>query len=291
MTNFINRMSNKRKRLIAIPLSILLVFLIGILDYQTGYELSFFIFYIFPVSLAAWFVGLSFGLFISLASLLIWLYADNASGHTYSEPWIQHWNGGVRLTFFIMFTYLLAQLKKRFNFEKNWARTDNLTGALNGRGFRDKLEFTLPFAARTKTSFAIAFIDLDNFKKVNDTMGHAVGDLILKRTVATMKKHLRETDYLGRMGGDEFIIFLPATDESGAQIVLKNMREKLLEEAINENWHIGYSIGVLTLNPNDTPVPHYQDLVNYADKLMYNVKNSGKNNIIFKDYKADNRVP
>lgn len=277
-------LSDQQKRNFLIFLSIASVFLVGFIDYTTGYEISLFIFYAFPIALGAWFIGRNFGLFLSVLAIAVWFYADIKSGHRYSEDWILHWNGGVRLAFFIIDAYVLSALKKRLDFEKEWARVDGLTGALNGRGFRDRLDTLFPFAARTKSPFALAFIDLDNFKRINDTKGHEMGDLILQRSVNTMKKNLRGTDFIGRMGGDEFAIFLPATDAKGAKSVLETLRQKLLLQVGAEGWGIGYSIGAVTFDPNQSDTPHYTEVINRADKLMYTIKHGGKNDIVIAEF-------
>jgi diguanylate cyclase (GGDEF)-like protein len=87
------------------------------------------------------------------------------------------------------------------------------------------------------------------------------------------------------MGGDEFAIFLPATDEKGAEKVLKNMRQKLLDQVAAEEWGIGYSIGAVTLDPKLNEVPSHAEVILQADHLMYDIKKSGKNNLTVKQYK------
>ena len=270
------RVLNKKPVLVMI-LATLIVGLLGYFDFISGYEMSFFIFYIFPVAMAAWYVGLKTGLSISILSLMVWVAADKATGHVYSAEWIQFWNASSRMIFFMVSTYLIATLKDRYDAEKNMARIDGLTGALNGRAFRERLEWQFPIAARSKSPLALAVIDLDNFKKVNDTMGHAMGDAVLQTISKVILENLRTTDSFGRMGGDEFALFFPATDDKGAKIKLDEMLKELQSAMLEKNWPVGFSIGAVTIKSSERTMPRYQDALLAADKLMYDVKHGGKN--------------
>jgi len=200
ISKYTSSLTEPQTKKMAMAASMALVFLVGFTDYKTGYEISFFIFYALPISISAWFVSRNFGVFISLLAISVWFYADIKSGHRYSEDWILHWNGGVRLAFFMINAYVLSALKKQLDFEKNWARVDGLTSALNGRGFRDRLEDMFPFYVRTKSPFALAFIDLNHFKKVNDKFCHLVGDETLIKVTQIVQEGIRSTDALFRYG-------------------------------------------------------------------------------------------
>ncbi len=263
--------------LFIVVLAVCLVLTLGYIDFMSGFEMSFFIFYIFPVAMAAWYLGLGAGLVISLLSVAVWLIADKATGHVYSAEWIQHWNAGTRLVFFVISTYLIATLKKRYDIEKNAARVDGLTGALNGRAFRERLEWQFALSSRTKSPMALAVIDLDNFKMINDTMGHAAGDQVLQNIASVILKNLRNTDSFGRMGGDEFALFFPATDEKGARAKLNDLLKELQNAMTQKGWAVGFSIGAVAINAGDKEIPNYQDALKSADVLMYDVKKGGKN--------------
>ena len=131
-------------------------------------------------------------------------------------------------------------------------------------------------SVRYKRPFTIAFIDVDNFKTINDTFGHTTGDTVLRIIAMNIKAHVRKTDIVARVGGDEFVVLLPETNAQNAPIVISNMQRELLK-GMNENgWSITFSIGVLTLS---TPQLSVDEMVGRADQLMYRVKNGGKNNI------------
>jgi diguanylate cyclase (GGDEF)-like protein len=129
---------------------------------------------------------------------------------------------------------------------------------------------------RYQRDFTLAFIDVDNFKNINDTFGHSEGDTVLRAIATKIKSHLRKTDIIARVGGDEFVVLLPETDAQTAPVVVSNMQRALLKEMAENGWSITFSIGVLTLT---APQISVDEMLRRADQLMYVVKNGGKNNI------------
>jgi diguanylate cyclase (GGDEF)-like protein len=129
---------------------------------------------------------------------------------------------------------------------------------------------------RYKHSLTLAYIDLDNFKQVNDRFGHSTGDLLLKLIVEIASQNIRNTDLFGRMGGDEFVLLLPETNYQAARIVLTRVQQDLLKTMTERSWPVGFSIGAITFinQPNSS-----EAMLERVDKLMYQVKNSGKNRI------------
>ena len=272
---------NKRTRFQLTVLSLVLLATVGALDYLTGYELSFSVFYLIPVAISAWYAGIHTGLVICVICAATWFLVDHVSGRQYSHFAIPFWNAGVRLGFFIIVASLLDRLHVALKFQTLHARQDGLTGILNNRAFRDHCHSISLLASRHGHSMVLGYIDLDNFKKVNDTAGHNVGDIILKSVANTLTGRLRETDLAGRLGGDEFAVLLPETDLASARIIFTQLREKLVQLASDQDWPIGFSIGVAVFNP---PPAKPEDCVHFADELMYKVKKSGKNNILFGEY-------
>ena len=182
---------------------------IGIVDFLSGYELAFSLFYVIPISLLTWYTSRSLGIVASLASALVWLGADITSGHPYSHPLIPIWNILIRLAFFVLFTVLLSAIRSAGERERELARMDYLTGAVNSRLFYEMAQMEIERLQRYGHPFTLAYIDLDNFKSVNDQFGHSMGDQVLRTVVTTARKHLRVTDVVARLGGDEFALLLP----------------------------------------------------------------------------------
>jgi diguanylate cyclase (GGDEF)-like protein len=254
---------------------------IGIVDFLSGYELAFSLFYVIPISLLTWYTSRSLGIVASLASALVWLGADITSGHPYSHPLIPIWNILIRLAFFVLFTVLLSAIRSAGERERELARMDYLTGAVNSRLFYEMAHMEIERLQRYGHPFTLAYIDLDNFKSVNDQFGHSMGDQVLRTVVTTARKHLRVTDVVARLGGDEFALLLPETRQESAHVALSKIRGYLLEEMRQSNWPITFSIGVVTCSsaPETT-----DELVKIADELMFSVKHNGKNAIKYSTY-------
>lgn len=258
-----------------------LIVLIGIVDFLTGPEIGFSVFYVLPIALVTWLTSRQLGLIVSLASALVWLWADVAAGQPFSHPFISIWNTLIRLAFFMIITLLLWALKRAMEHERESARIDNLTGAVNSRLFYDLVQMEINRFQRYEHPFTIAYIDLDNFKAVNDQFGHLVGDQVLCIVVSSARKYLRKTDVVARLGGDEFALLLPETNEESARVALSKIQDGLLEEMQLGNWPITFSIGVITCSA----APHTaEDVVRMADELMYSVKRDSKNAIKYTTY-------
>jgi diguanylate cyclase (GGDEF)-like protein len=264
--------------------SFVLVAIIGLIDYLTGYELAFSIFYAIPIGVTSWYVGNRSGVAVCIVSGLTWLAVDFTSGHPYSHPAIPFWNMGVRLAFFIVIARLLARLRTALELQSAWAQQDGLTGIMNARAFRRQCRFVTKLAARHKHTIALGYLDLDGFKGVNDTLGHGVGDHILTAVAGELASRLRASDFVGRLGGDEFAVLLSETDAAGARILFGRMREQLLDLAARNGWPIGFSIGVAVFHP---PPADVDDALRCADELMYRVKSTGKNNILIEEYPGE----
>jgi predicted signal transduction protein with EAL and GGDEF domain len=181
---------------------IALILCLGAFDLWTGPELSFSIFYLLPIYLAVWLLDKWPGMLISIVSAVTWLVADSMAGHTYSHPLIPYWNAAVRLSFFLVTMYLLAQLKERLETEETLAQTDPLTRLTNGKHFYRLAEVEIARARTAGLPLTIAYIDVDDFKGVNDRLGHHVGDRLLCLIASTLQRHIRRSDIVARVGGD-----------------------------------------------------------------------------------------
>ena len=126
--------------------------------------------------------------------MIAWLGVDIASGHDYSAPLIPFWNALVRLGFFILVAVLLASVRAHLRNEESLARIDGLTGVMTGRAFRYSPAEVIGLAARNGNPFVLVYVDLDDFKKVNDTRGHAEGDRTLKTIASALTQSVRRTE-------------------------------------------------------------------------------------------------
>jgi diguanylate cyclase (GGDEF)-like protein len=168
------------------------------------------------------------------------------------------------------------QLKNALQREQEISRTDTLTKLPNRRAFYETLEAERVRSLRYHHPLTVAYVDLDNFKKVNDSLGHAEGDEVLISVAATLRTNLRASDFVARIGGDEFAIALPQTDARCSETVLKKLQVSLLEAMASRNSGVTFSIGAVNfMEPRDS----LDTLVQIADGIMYGVKTRGKNGV------------
>jgi diguanylate cyclase (GGDEF)-like protein len=265
----------------------LLVVIISVAEYLVGYEITTSTFFLIPIALATWYGSYRQGVYFAFICALIWLLVDTVvEVHPYSHPLIPYWNTGVRLGLFLITTAFLTQLKSQLNSERSLSRTDSLTGVMNGRGFAEVAEIMFELGARHGRPTCLAYIDLDNFKRVNDDLGHNVGDKVLQTVGEVLLKSVRKSDLVCRLGGDEFAVVLPETSEAGAKSAFNKLRKNLALAMQKNNWIVGFSIGVISY---DSPPSNFDEAIKLADAMMYQVKKSGKNNILFEHYPPDKK--
>lgn len=255
-------------------LGLTLVLIIGLADYWAGPEVSFSLFYFAPVALMTWYGNRWLGLITALASGVTWSASDMLAGAVYTRSFVPYWNTGMRLGILIITLMLLAELQGKLLLAERMAVTDSLTSALNKRGFELVGELEVARAERTNAPLTTAYMDLDNFKLVNDEFGHSEGDKVLQRIVSVMRANLRQTDIVARLGGDEFAVLLPDTDKDTAYGVMTRLQDALLNAMTENRFPVTFSIGVITFVH---PPASVEAMIQTADRLMYVVKRSGKN--------------
>ncbi len=164
-------------------------------------------------------------------------------------------------------------------------RHDQLTGTGNRIGASEVIETKLEELRRYKTKLALLFIDVDNFKVINDTFGHETGDRVLSNICSAVKGSIRNIDYLGRWGGEEFVVVTPYIEHKDILTVAERIRMSVQKEIVLNGQFIinsTVSIGVAYAGDTDT----VSSLVARADSLMYQSKNDGKNRITIEPFQA-----
>jgi len=160
---------------------------------------------------------------------------------------------------------------------RHLAITDQLTSLFNHSFFYIRLEGEFERAVRYDSSLSLILMDIDDFKRINDTYGHRIGDMVLRETSAVIKNSVRKIDVVARYGGEEIAVLLPQTSLSGAlgeaERIRLNIENQIFSEDLDEV--ITVSLGVSTYSFDNTKRP--EDLVNFADKALYEAKDAGKN--------------
>lgn len=266
----------KRPKYLVLPAVLALVALLGIADYITGIELSFSIFYLIPISLTVVLVDFQYAVIISVCSALSWYLADFYSGHTYGHFLVAIWNTLMILGYFMLHSFFLNKLLVLYGAMRVGAMTDPLTRAVNTRYFYELFERETGRARRTGSPFTLAYLDLDNFKAMNDTHGHQTGDRILLAIADSIRNKIRGTDVFARMGGDEFAALFPDSDYETSNALLHRIHEQVNSEMLANNWQVTMSVGAITYYRFDAST---HDMIKQADELMYGVKKKEKNNI------------
>ncbi len=266
----------KYKKILLFLFSLIIILSLSLLQYRSGPELIFSLFYVFPIILLSWKVGIWSGIIISFICSSLMLYADKKAPYQYSSFIIPYLNNLFRLIIFLIITYIISELKIALERQKDLARIDPLTAIANSRAFYEAAGMEFQKARRLGFPISVIYMDLDNFKEINDTLGHSSGDYLLKLTAGAIVKNIRTIDVAARLGGDEFGILLTQTGPEPAYTVankLKEMMHKLMKEY---NWPVTLSMGVVTFLKTPESV---DEMMKKADHMMYSAKYNGKNNI------------
>jgi diguanylate cyclase (GGDEF)-like protein len=256
--------------------SSIVVLLVGVVDILTGPEISLGIFYLLPVAFVAWFTGRWNGILYAIVSVLIERIAISLGGTTYSHFLAPYWNTTASLLLFLVVVYLLTEYKDRAEREEILARTDPLTEVANSRYLYTLAEMEIERLSRYEHPFTVAYMDIDNFKEINDKFGRKAGDELLCLVASTMQNNLRITDTVARLGGDEFIILLPETKGDNALTIFFRLRQLLMAALHARGWEVTFSVGAITFV---SPPMSVDSMIKAVDSLMYEVKTSGKDRI------------
>lgn len=258
--------------LIFAVLSLILVLFIGSIDYLTGYDINISYLYLLPIFLAAWFSWRYAALSIAISIG----FADELMNFIALEPRsaIDMWNAAVKIIFYVTSVYVLLALKAALEGEKKLSGEDPLTGLVNSRRFYEIGNAEIQRSLRYRHPFSIAYMDIDDFKSVNDSLGHHAGDEFLRAIAEKMKNTVRRNDTIARLGGDEFAVLFPETGADSVKAAVGRLRDGLLNMKMPDKGPMVFSIGVIT----DAGRPcAFDDIIKASDRLMYESKRSGKN--------------
>jgi diguanylate cyclase (GGDEF)-like protein len=256
---------------------LLLLSVVGGIDAVTS-EIGVAVFYLLPVVFAAWFISRWSGWVTAALSAVLWLYFDVTTGRPYANPAAPWWNMLVHFGFFAITLFLVDRLRLGQARERELALTDPLTGIANTRGFRERAEPLLAQARRHAAPVTLAYIDLDRFKAVNDALGHAEGDEVLRPVAAVLRGRLRASDLYARIGGDEFVVLLSDAGQAEAAPVLGELSDAL--KGATERWPVDQTIGAVVFQ---RAPDHLDDMLRAADALMYEGKREGRGRVLVRE--------
>jgi diguanylate cyclase (GGDEF)-like protein len=274
---------------LALTVSLILsIPLLGAADYATGPDFGFSLLYLVPVTILAWRLDARLAIATAVLAAGSWLAAD-APYHGLTP--VSVWNGFTRLAMYVALAGLTGRvradrdrvatlntrLSRLLEEEQQLARTDALTGLANSRSFRESLHRAIARNRRDRSPLAVACFDLDNFKMVNDTQGHAAGDRALRAAADALTRVARTADVAARIGGDEFAVLLHDCDEAGARAVAGRMLEEVASVMERISAGLGVSVGVACFaEPPDDPGA----TIGAADRALYQAKSQGKGQMV-----------
>lgn len=277
----LTRLPGRAQLFVAWIVALALFAVLGLLRHSTSVEYSFASAAIVPVFLVAWTGGLRHGLAASLLAASMWVVTELLSGYEYSGFWVPVLNGLIRLASYWFVCYLTCRVRTLLNREVELSTHDELTSLLNRRAFLEAGEAEASRAQRYSRPLAVVFLDLDDFKKLNDSHGHCIGDAALQAVAASLGKTLRATDTLARLGGDEFAVILPEIDAVSA-LETGNKIASAVADALRNYPPVSASIGIAWFEKGERDFPA---MLKVADALMYEKKDEGKGGLRMQEFR------
>ncbi len=266
--------SNQNGRVLVV--SVLMLLAIAGVDYLTGVEARVYPLYYLPIALSSWRVSRRVGLLFASLSTVLWFLAMSVAGPNWT-PALYALNTTTQLISFVMISLLVSTIAIRLARERELSQTDGLTGLRNARAFRETGEFVVSSSQRSGRTFTLAYLDLDNFKQLNDKLGHEVGDQALICVANILKEQTRKSDLVARLGGDEFVLLLPETPDPAATALLDGISSVIASDMAKRGWPVTASIGafVFSLPPDSLSLA-----IEKADAVMYRAKRAGRNRVV-----------
>ena len=240
------------------------------------------IFYILPILLASWYGSRKSGLILTISIYLLLTILKFSILNCADIKTIFIENTAF-LIVGISLSIIVTNFRKVHHFESLAADTDHLTGINNSRKFHSELEKELVRSSRYNHKFSLAYIDIDNFKNINDSFGHHEGDRLLLEVANSIIENSRSIDTVARLGGDEFAILFPETHLKEAKLAYDKLIGRLHQRMVEFDWPVTFSAGLVTF---ETLPDDIDEAINIADDLMYSVKSSEKAKVAYKVWRA-----
>lgn len=253
--------------------------LVAWIDVRAGAGLDLAVFYLPAIAAVSWYLGRAAGTALALVATTIGAVVSLALRPPGFDREMLLWNSAAQFLFFLFAAMLVAVLEQQTVRLRTLAREDPLTGIANRRAFFGALDRAMEWSRRQGMSWALAYVDVDNFKKLNDTQGHGAGDGVLRKVARTLREGIRRVDIVARLGGDEFALLLPETDADAAETIVSKLQLQLDQAMAEDGWDVSFSIGVMTFT---VPPESLDAAVAMADACMYRAKARGKAGAVFR---------
>lgn len=260
-----------------LALSVLALGAIGIADILTGEQISLAVLYVLPIMAVSWIAGFVWGLGFVAASVALLFIVGVLVGHPFQHIGFFGFSVLSDAGTYVLLAWLVSRLARMLEHERSAARSDPLTGLPNRAALYAAIQRESERQRRYAHPLALAYMDCDNFKAVNDAQGHLAGDQLLQAIGDTLRGSLRRTDVSARLGGDEFAILLPEATLDQARAAVESLHAKLAKRMREGGWPVDFSIGVAAF----ATAPASPDAaLQAADGLMYRAKTQGKGRIV-----------
>ena len=273
-----------KQRILYFILGLILSVSITIIRYITGPKFEIDQFYLIPIIIVTWYAGRNTGIIISTISILLWIVFDFFTMQSLALGLTLGLNLIFKLLIFFLIIQLIHRTRELINSLQDLSETDPLTRISNRRSFLVFANRELYRAKRYGSLLTLIYIDLDNFKNVNDPLGHSIGDSLLKKVANILKETTRKTDVVARMGGDEFCLLLTETDMESSIKVYRKIENKIRQMMLENNWQVTLSAGVVTFQDKPDDV---KEMISVTDEIMYKIKRTGKDNFGTRVFKKD----
>jgi diguanylate cyclase (GGDEF)-like protein len=178
------------------------------------------------------------------------------------------------LGMFLFVAYSITTIKKLFIKAHEHVDIDDLTGLANIKFFYEQARIEISRSAAHKRPLTLAYVDIDNLRHVNDTLGHIAGDYLLHEVAQIMRSTLRPTDIISRLGGSKFAVLMPETNNENATVIIHKVQKHLLDVVKKNGWPVAFSTGVVTC---DGTTYTLDELIAMAEDLMNAARETGKN--------------
>ena len=226
--------------------ALLFIVVVSLAHFVIRLENFVIIMYVFPIILVTWYSGLSRGIITSIAAGLGWYLIHYAPGVKPLPTASPMANMLGLWCAFLAFTVFIEKFRLRLIYQQSLCTLDDLTKTYNRTAFKDFTAKEIKRASRYKRSLTLIYLDVNEFEKITESRGYEAGNEMLVSMVNVIKTSIRESDYISRLGVDEFGILLPETDNNQVNVVINKIKAKLTEMTEQNGWPITFGFNIVT---------------------------------------------